>query len=132
MFPTLENIGFAVGIVSISLFLAKIQVLPVYAGFMAAILKIVMTAMSHICDDCIIVFPTLENIGLAVGMVSISLFLANIQILPVYAGFMDTILKIVMISMSHISDDCIVAFHTLVQIVHMSVCIKFDSKRTNM
>ena len=80
---------------------------------MAAILKIVMMTMSHITDDCIIVFPILENMGSAVVIVSISLFLAKIQVLPVYAGFIAAILKIVMTSMSHISGDCTVLFPTL-------------------
>ena len=83
----LKILVFTVGIVSISLFLAKIQVLPVYAGFMAAILKIVMMSMSHISDDCIIVFPILENMGFAVGIVSISQFMTKLPVFPVYSRF---------------------------------------------
>ena len=87
VFHRFDNVGFAVGIVSISLFLAKIQVLPVYAGFMAAILKIVMTSMPHISGDCTVVFLTLENIGFAVGIVSISQFMAKLPVFPVYSRF---------------------------------------------
>ena len=51
LMPDIDIIGFAVEIASISQFLAKLQVLPVYAGFLAAILKIVMMSMSLISAD---------------------------------------------------------------------------------
>jgi hypothetical protein len=76
MFLHHRTIGIAVGIVTISQFLPKLQVLLVYAGFLAAILKIVIISMSRIRADCTIVFGTLdlENVGFAVGIVSISQF----------------------------------------------------------
>ena len=110
MFPTLENIGFAVGIASISHLLAKLKVRPVYAGFLAAILKIVMMSMSLISADCTIVFPTLENIGFAVGIASISQLLAKLQVLPVYGSFMAAIWNFLPMSMSGISADCTIVF----------------------
>ena len=81
MLPHLRTIGVAVGIVSISQFLAKLQVLPVYAGFLAAILNFVMISMtlSRIIVDCTIVLSSLENIGFAVGIASISQLLANFK-----------------------------------------------------
>ena len=69
VFRTFEIMDLAVRIVSISQFLAELQVLPVYAGFLAAILKIVMMLTRA---DCTIVFPTLENIGFATVIASIS------------------------------------------------------------
>ena len=83
---TLEDIGFAVGIASISQFWAKLQVLLVYAGFLAAILKILIMSMSRISADCTIVFSTVEIIDLAIRIVSISQFLANLQAYPVYSS----------------------------------------------
>ena len=39
LMPDIDIIGYAVGIASISQLLAKLQVLPVYSSFMAAILN---------------------------------------------------------------------------------------------
>ena len=77
-FPTFETIDLAVRIVSISQFLAKLYVLPVYGSFMAAILNILLISMSGTSGDGTIVFPTFETIDLAVRIVSISQFLAKL------------------------------------------------------
>ena len=76
--------GRTVGIVLISQLLAKLQVLPVYDGFMAAILNFLLISMSGISGDCTIVFPTFETIDLAVRIVSISQFLAKLQVFPCF------------------------------------------------
>jgi hypothetical protein len=62
LFRTFENKGFAFGIVSKSTFLAKLQVLPVYAGCLTAILKIVMISMLRISADCTVLFPPLKTL----------------------------------------------------------------------
>ena len=85
VFPSLENIGFAVGIASISQLYAKLQVLPVYGGWMAAILNFLLISMSGISGGCTIVFPTFETIDIAVRIVSISRFLAKLKVLPFMA-----------------------------------------------
>ena len=78
VYQTLEDIGFAVGIASISQFLAKLQVLPVYGSFMAAILNFLLISMSGISGDCTIVLPTFETIDLAVRIVPISQFFGKV------------------------------------------------------
>ena len=113
LMPDIDSIGFAVGIASISQLLAKLQVLPVYACFLAAILKIVMMAMSLIRSDCTTVFTIFETMDLAVRIVSISQLLAKFKVLPVYAGFLVAILKIGMMSMSLISAGCTIVFPAL-------------------
>ena len=67
--------------------LANLQLLPVYAGFLAAILNFDTISMSRISSDCTIVFPTLENMDVVVGIVSISQCFAMLQVLPIYADF---------------------------------------------
>ena len=66
VFPTFETIDLAVGIASISQLLVKLQVLPVYGSFIAAILNFLLISMSGISGDCTIVFPTFETIDLGV------------------------------------------------------------------
>ena len=61
VFPTFETIDLAVRIVPISQFLAKLQVLPVYGGCMAAILNFLLISMSGISGDCTNVFHTFET-----------------------------------------------------------------------
>jgi len=77
--------GFHVGVAAISQFLVNLQVLSVYAGFLAAILKNVVISMSLFSADCTIVFSTHENIGFAVGIASISQLLAKLQVIAVYS-----------------------------------------------
>jgi hypothetical protein len=84
VYQTLEDIGFAVGIASISQFLAKLQVLPVYGSFMAAILNFLLISMSGISGDCTIVFPTFETMDLAVRIVSITQCVAKLQVFPCF------------------------------------------------
>ena len=67
--------------------LANLQLLPVYAGFLAAILNFDLICMSRISSDCTIVFPTLENMDVVVGILSISQCFAMLQVLPIYADF---------------------------------------------
>ena len=103
VFHTSENMDLAVGIVSISKFLAKLYVLPVYYGFMAAILNFLLISMSGTSGDCTIVFPTFVTIDLAVGIVSISQFVARLQVLPVYSMFLVAVLNFRPKTMSRIS-----------------------------
>jgi hypothetical protein len=105
VFPTLENIGFAVGIASISQLLAKLQVLPVYACFLAAILKIVMMSMSRISVYCPFVFSALENMGFAVGIVLISQLFAKLPVFPFFFSFPAAMLDFPLMSMSRICGD---------------------------
>jgi len=90
--------------------LAGLQVLSVYVGFLIAILRGVMMPMSLISADCIIVFPTLENIGFAVGIASISQLLAKLQVFPGYGRFIAAMLGFMLISMSGISGGCTIVF----------------------
>ena len=71
-----------------------------------------MISMSGISGDCTIVFPTFETLDLAIRIVPISQFLAKLQVLPVYDGFMAAILNFLLISMSGISGDCSIVFAT--------------------
>ena len=73
--------------VEIVLILQLWQLLPVYAGFLAAILNIVMISMMIFGAYCTIVFPNIEN-----------------------AGFPVAILNFLLISMSIISGDCTIVF----------------------
>ena len=83
VFPTFETIDLAVRIVPIFQFLAKLQVLPVYGGLIAAILNFYLISMSGISDNCTSVYPTFETSDLAVRIVPISQFFAELQVFPV-------------------------------------------------
>ena len=63
--PTLENIGFGVGIASIWQSYKHFQFIPFV---MAAILNFLLILISRISADCSIVFPTSKNLGVAVGI----------------------------------------------------------------
>ena len=54
------------------------------AGFMAAILNLLLISMSGISGDCNIVFPTFKTIDLAVRILSISQFFAKLQVFPCF------------------------------------------------
>ena len=84
VFPTFETLDLVVRIVPISQILAKLQVFPVYYGFMAAILNFLLISMSGISGDCNIVFHTFETMDLAVRIVSITQFLAKLQVFPCF------------------------------------------------
>jgi hypothetical protein len=58
------------------------EVLPVYGSFMAAMLNFMLISMSGFSGDCTFVFATFETIDLAVRIVSISHFLAKLQVFP--------------------------------------------------
>ena len=79
---------------------------------MAAILTILLISMSGTSGDGTIVFTTFETIDLAVRIVSISQFLAKLQVLPVYGSFMAAILNFLLISVSGISGDFTIVFRT--------------------
>ena len=66
-----ENMGIVVGIVSIYQFLAKLQVLP-FNSFPVAILDFLLISMLHIIAGCTIEFLTPKNMGVAVGISSLS------------------------------------------------------------
>jgi hypothetical protein len=56
--------------------LAKLAVLPVYAGCLAGIFSFLIISMSRIGADCITVFH-LENMDFIVGVVSMSYIIAG-------------------------------------------------------